>query len=231
MKTSTLVLSALAFSLAGRGLADPGDTHFLFKATALFPVQIETIDSRGNTLVTKLSLGTKELVNLALARPFYQAINAKTEVLVVNVNENKPNQASLAVYLPPPVNVLYPICNLSPGGVPASKTTENASTDKGKGTGLGPGTIVATDASFGAPAIALNSLQSTEICASSNGSWTPGDHGPTFSTAATGIIGDIKGKLTDKNNVTTTLDGLIIKGMYTSSGKPIQPFPFGYIEP
>jgi hypothetical protein len=109
--------------------------------------------------------------------------------------------------------------------------TENSSTDKGKGTGLGPGTIAATTAGTVADR-ALNSLQSTDVCASSNGSWSPGDHFPTFNCSATGIIGDIKGNLTSQKpgSVTLVLDGLIIKGMFTGSGAPIKPYPFGYIE-
>jgi hypothetical protein len=237
MKNSTLALAVVAFFFAGHVMANSGDRHFLFKATALFPVQIEKIDPHNPavTIVTKLSLGTKELINLALARPFDHPI-ASNEILIVNVNENRADQTELQVYVKPadgsPGGTLYQVCTVSSGGNPATKLTENSSTEKGKGTGLGPGTIAATIA--GTPADrAANSLQSTDICASSNGSWTPGDHFPTFNCSATGIIGDIKGNLTSQKagSATVALDGLIIKGMFTGAGSPIKPYPFGYTEP
>lgn len=231
MKTSILPLAIATFSVAASSLAGPGDRHFLFKATALFPVQIEKSDGVGGTVVTKLSLGTRELVNLALARPFDHPIDAKKEVLVVNVNESTPDETSLQVYKID-TNIVYTVCNISAGSNPSSKLTDKSGSDAGKGAGLGPGTIVATSSGFPLADRNKNSLQSTDVCASSTGSWTPGDHFPTFKSSATGIIGDIKGVMTSQKpgSITQSLDGLIIKGMFTGSGRPIEPFPFGYVE-
>jgi hypothetical protein len=224
-------------------VADPGDRHFLFKASAVFPVQIEKLDNQGNTIVTKLTLGTKELINLTLARPFDHPI-ASNELLVVNVTEQNPDQTRLQVYVRPADGseggTLYPLCTVTSGGSPATKTTQNASSDKGKGAGLGPGTIAATTAGTDDDRL-KNSLESTDICASANASWTPKvKHVPglgdqefaAFSCSATGIIGDIKGKLTSQKtgSVTVTLDGLIVKGAFTGSGTPIKPYPFGFVE-
>ena len=227
MKNSILVLSIIACAFTGRAIADAGDRHFLFKASALFPVQIEKPDPRnpGGTILTKVSLGSKEMVNLALARAVDTPLNAKTEVLAVDVNDNaaRHNQTTLVVFRPDS-GLIFPICTLASGGAPSVKMTDDPAPNaiKEKGTGLGPGTIVATDAGFPLADRNKNSLQSTDICASSNASFGPGAHAPIFTLSATGVIGDIKAKMTKIRETTPTdLDGLIIKGMFSASGQAI----------
>lgn len=221
MKKSFLPLTALTLALAGSAFADPGDRHFIFKATALLPVQIEKIDKKGEIIVSKVSLGTKELVNLATAQPVYEALDSKTEILAVDVNHDDENSSVLIVFNPTTESIVARIITLAAGGAPSVRGGTNSHSDKSKGTGLSPGSILATAPSFGAPAIALNSLGNTDICAAANGTWTPTEAGPKFTLSATGIIGDIKGIMTDKKDVTSALDGVVIKGMFTSSGKSI----------
>ncbi|MEQ1861797.1 MAG: hypothetical protein ABMA13_17910 [Chthoniobacteraceae bacterium] len=228
MKNSILFLSILALSLASASaqFAVEG-RHYLFKASALFPVQIEKLDARGNTVVTKISLGTKELVNLALGRPINTRLNPRTEVLAVDVDDFTHNETRLVVYRPDS-GLIHPICVLAAGGMPSTKVSDNESVIKEKGTGLGPGTFVATDPSIPGADTNKNSLQSTDFCASSTGSFGPGRNSPVFKLTATGVIGDIKGKMTKiADTVTTDLDGLIIKGMFSASGGAI----FTYFEP
>lgn len=224
MKTSLLALALIASALVHRGVADSGNRHFMYKATALFPVQIEKPDPKnpGGTILTKVTLGTKEIVNLALARPFDTPLNPKTEQLAVDINDVNHNQTTLVVYRPDS-GLIFPVCELTTGGTPVTRVTNpdpTPTSHKGKGTGLAPGTIFATDPSFGAPAIAQNSLQSTDLCASTSASFGPGAHNPIFTASATGIIGDIKGKMTSKKpgSITADLDGLIVKGSFTSGG-------------
>jgi hypothetical protein len=227
MKTSIFVLSAIALSLAGADAQVPVmGRHFLFKASALFPVQIEKPDPNhpGGTILTKVSLGTKEMVNLALARPFNTPLNAKTEVLAVDVNDFVHDKTTVVVYRPDS-GLIFPICVLSVGGTPSVMMSNNPNTIKEKGAGLGPGTIVATDASFPQADRDKNSLQSTDICASSTASFGPGPRAPIFTLSATGVIGDVKAKLTAIGETTTTdLDGLIVKGMVSASGQAIKTY-------
>jgi hypothetical protein len=224
MKISILALAFIALSLAGASAQSPVmGRHFLFKASALFPVQIEKPDPKnpGEKILTKLSLGTKELVNLALARPINTPLNAKTEVLAVDIDDYNHDQTTLVVYRPDS-GLIYPVCVLSNTHPTEAKVTDNPSTVKEKGTGLGTGTILATSTDFSLADRNKNSLQSTDICASSNASFGPGPHSPIFTLAATGVIGDIKGKMTKTTDTSTTdLDGLIIKGMFSASGGAI----------
>ena len=225
MKTPLLFLSVLALCLTGASAQTAVmGRHYLFKASALFPVQIEKLDAKGNTVITKVSLGTRELVNLTLGRPVNTKLNPKTEVLAVDIDDFTHNETRLVVFRPDS-GLIYPLCVLAAGGTPATKVSDNETVIKEKGTGLGPGSILATDPSIPGAEVAKNSLQSTDFCASSNASFGPGRNSPVFTLSATGVIGDIKGKMTKiADTVTTDLDGLIIKGMFSASGGAIHQY-------
>jgi hypothetical protein len=205
------------FSLLGIALLLPATAGaaplFHYKATALFPVQTEEYDPKnpGGTIIKKLSLGTKEIINLGLGKPL-STKNGPDIVLAVALNHDNPGTARLVVYNKKTLTELTTVLVLVTA--PATNVSSKDG-DKGTGNGLAPGRIQAT--TLGTPS--QDGLDQTDICGAATGGLTPTETGPTFKMSATGIIGDIKGRIAGQ-----ILDGLIIKGMFTASGKPIDHF-------
>jgi hypothetical protein len=185
---------------------------FHWKATALFPVQTEEPDPKipGGTIIKKVSLGSKELINLALGQPL------KTKnpdlVLAVEANHDDPNNAKLVVYNSHTLTTIVTLFTLLD---PISDNVASKDGDKGTANGLSRGRIAATV--LGTPA--QDGLAQTDVCCSATAGLTPTAVGPNFKLSVTGIVGPIQGFVAG-----VSLDGLIIKGMFTASGRPIDHF-------
>lgn len=209
---SILTLIGVALFLPNAAKSAP---IFHWKATALFPVQTEVPDPSphalpGATIIKKLSLGSKELINLVLGQPL--ATKNPDLVLAVRANHDDPNNATLVVYN---AKTLTEIATLFTLLDPIDNNVASKDGDKGTANGLTRGRISATV--LGNPA--QDGLLQTDVCGAATAGLTPTPVGPNFKMSVTGIVGPIQGKIAG-----VALDGLIIKGMFTASGKPIDHF-------
>lgn len=184
---------------------------FHFKASAVFPIQTEEPDPKiiGGTIVKKITLGTKEIINLALGLPPKTKVSSNI-VLAVAVDHNLPNNAKLVVY---DKHLLVELATVLILIDPVDTNTSSKDGEKGSGNGLSRGTIQQTPG--GPPA---NGFFQTAVCGAATASKTPGPHGPTFKMSVTSILGPIQANI-DPDFV----DGLIIKGSFSAGGKPLDP--------
>jgi hypothetical protein len=192
------------------------DYYFIFKAAAMMPVQIEGTDKNGNDVIVKKTLGSNELVNLALGRSLAVKPNPETEILALAHNSSNPANTKLIVYNKTTQAIVATICNTV--SLPGTQQTDKLNTDKEKGDGIAVVTFQAT--TKGNPG--LNGFTaSTTAYGAATGAWTPTDNGPVFALKATALIGPMKFRITDALNITTTYDGLVINGMFQTSGVAI----------
>lgn len=207
-----LTLAAAALVLSSTVGAAP---IFHYKATALFPIQTEEDDPKNTdpsaTIVKKVSLGSKQIINMALGQPLDTKIGSYI-VLAVALNHDDPGSAKLVVYDSKALTELATVFTLL-----TTPTTNEATKDGDKGTGNGLSTGRFRTTTLGAPA--QDGFQQTDLCCSATGGLTPTPVGPTFKMSVTGMIGPFLGNIAG-----VSVDGLIIKGMFTASGKPIDHF-------
>lgn len=206
----TLIGLALCFPTSAQAIT------FHFKASAVFPVQTEEPDLRPNalpgaTIVKKVTLGTKEIINLALGLPLKTKV-PKDTVLAVALDHDLPDNAKLVVYDKHLLTELATVLNLID---PVDTNAGSKDGEKGSGNGLSRGTIHTT--TLGTPG--QNGFQTTDVCGAATASKTPTPIGPIFKMSVTSILGPILANID-----ALPLDGLIIKGSFSAGGKPLDPF-------
>jgi hypothetical protein len=130
-------------------------------------------------------------------------------VLAVEANHDLPDAAKLVVYNKKTLTTLLTLFTLLD---PIDNNVATKDGDKGTANGISRGRI-ATVGNI------TNGLTQTDVCGSATSGLTPGPTGPSFKLSMTGIVGPIQGFIAG-----VPLDGLIIKGMFKSSGKPIDHF-------
>jgi len=194
-----LLASALAFHAAGA--AALSDVFEIEKATVTLPVVYQTLDSHGlNVLATK-TLKTDDLVNLALGRSLATKLDKSTEVLAFAADASTPGAGSkLIVFNPTTKTITATVWNFGNDFVLLSND------DFSKNSAYGSMVVVATTA--GDPA--HNGLLTTTLTAAGTGKFG--------SLSSTAVIGPVSFTFTDKNNVTTTINGIVLNGKAKGSG-------------
>jgi hypothetical protein len=210
----TLTVAAVVFT-AMQSAAN-ADWFFIFKAVAMMPVQQEATDSKGNDIIIKKTLGSNDLVNLALGRSLSTKPNPDTEILALAHNSTTPSTSKLIVYNKNTQQIVATICKTT--SLPGIQQTDKLNTEKEKGDGIAVVSFQAT--TLGTPA--KNGVTSaTTAYGAATGSWTPTPTGPVFALKATALIGPMKFRVTDASNVTTNFDGLVVNGMFQTTGVAI----------
>jgi len=208
MKPSLFLLPAIAAALVIPAPLKAAPI-FHWKAVAVFPVQIEVPDPKvpGGTLTKVISLDSKEIINLALG----QDLKTKNPdlILAVRMNHDDPANALLCVYNCETLTKVADVLKLLAAPITNVKTKDN---DKGTGNGLGFGQLFAMGN-------ATNGLDENPLTFSATSSLAPTPVGPSFRMTVNGLIGQITGHIDG-----VLLDGILLKGMFTASGKPIDHF-------
>lgn len=208
MKTSLIVLLTTAAALLIPSSLKAAPTFF-WKAKALFPVQIEEPDPKnpGGTITKVVSLDSNEIINLALG----QDLTTKNPdlVLAVRMNHDDPATALLCVFNPGTFTKVADVLKLLGAPVTNVKAKDPGGETKGNGNGLGFGQLFQMGN-------ATNGLDQNPLTFAATSSLAETPDGPNFKMSVTGLIGQITGFIDG-----VALDGILIKGMFTASGKPL----------
>jgi hypothetical protein len=202
----TLTLAALLLALAP-ARAGAQVTFLVFKATLELAVRFQTVDGGGNPIVAVRKLKTNDVINLALGRSLATKPNKATEVLALAADDSTPGPLSrLVVYNPATNTFTTTVWTLS--GVALFSNT-----DFSDNVGIGNATFAAT--TLGDPA--KNGFSSTTLAGAGTGKGTGG----SAKAASTALSGRVKFTTTDANNVTTTIDGLVVSAKFKAGGKTL----------
>jgi len=196
--SSCVLATILALPAAAAAIID---TFEIEKATVSLPVVFQTLDSHGmNTLATK-TLKTNDLVNLALGRSLATKLDKSTEVLAFAADASTPGAGSaLVVFNPATKTITATVWNFGNDFMLLSNE------DFSKNSAFGSMVIVATATGDAAH----NALHATTLEAAGTGKFG--------SLSSTAVIGPVSFTFTDANNVTTTINGIVLKGKAKGSG-------------
>lgn len=231
MKNLLVAIFAGAVSLAFSFAARAADTEFvIFKAAASLPVLYVEEGMAVDKQLTKV-LAAKDIINLSLGRGLDFKVDTKTEMLALAVAYEDDGQMDYA----PQVVIAVPKTRLiiwNPlAAVPANRWVKTVGTltkleydrlytssgQKGQGfaTAVIPEGAVAENKFFA-------------VTLSGTGKLTQKDNlgflvGEAFSL--TGLGGRVKFNYTDKTHPAPgfLVNGVVVKGMLTTSGKPLEP--------
>lgn len=200
MRYGTLFgMLALVVVPSGRATAD---TFEVSKASVTLPVVYQTLDSHGVQILATKTLKTADVVNLALGRSLATKVNKKTEVLALAGNATTPGADSQVVVFNPQTNTITAkVWDFGNDFVLLSNEdfSKNAAA----------GSMVFATTAVGDPV--HNGFSTTTV--------TMGGTGKAQAVAtSTAIVGPLSFKFTDASNVTTIINGLVLKGKFKSGG-------------
>jgi hypothetical protein len=206
MRLRTLAATGLLLLVAPAS-AGAQVTFLVFKATLEIAARFQTVDGGGNPVIGIRKLKTNDIINLALGRSLATKPDKKTEVLALAADNTTPGPLSkLVVYNPTTNTFTATVWDFS--GV---ALFSNA--DFSDNVGIGNATFVATV--LGDPT--KNGFSSTTLSGGGTGKGTGG----SAKAASTALSGRIMFTTTDANNVTTTIDGLVISSKFKAGGKTL----------
>ena len=191
-------------------------TYHIFKAVSLMPIQVESTDKAGNGVLVKMSLGNKELINLALGRSVDTAIPSNV-LLALAYNIDNPALNKWVVFNTTTKLFMGTVANgVSLPALPV--TTDKLTGNANGGGGVAIMNFVPT------PSIGLNGIVSaTTAYGAAQGTWTSTPAGPIFALKASALFGPMVVKITNsKTGVTTTYDGIVVQGMFQTSGVAVE---------
>jgi hypothetical protein len=194
-------LLALVLLTGAQASNDTTDTFALFKCTVSLPVVYQTTNAKGHQVLATFKLNGNDLVNLALGRSLDTKLDPKTEVLAFASDQSTPGAGSqLVVFNPTSQAVTATVFSTSDFGLLSNEDfTQNAAfaTANFNFTVVGdPGHDALI---FGALAVG-------------------GTGKSAGSFASTSVAGPFEFRFTDDQEVTTTIEGLVLKGKIKASG-------------
>jgi hypothetical protein len=204
MKVAIMVLTGVLVMRSAPAPAAIADTFAVFAASVTFPVMFQTTDAHGNQVIATKTLKTPDVVNLALGRSLATKLNKATETLAFASDVSTPGAGSMLVVFNPTLQTI----------VATVFTTSNfvllSNQDFSKNAAFSDVTIQTTV--DGDPV--HNRFQTTTLAMAGTGK-------SAGSFSATSMGGPITITITDASNVTTTIDGLVVKGKLKASGKQL----------
>jgi hypothetical protein len=168
-------------------------------------VQYPGLDANNNQVVKVRKLATNDIINLALGRSLTTKPDKKTEVLTLAADNTTPGtESQVIVFNPTAQTFTTPVWTLS-------NITLFSNADFTSVVGAANATFVAT--TLGTPA--LNGFAASVLSGGGTGKGT----GFSAKAASTALSGPVIFTATDANNVTTTINGLVINGKFKAGGK------------
>lgn len=227
MKTLvSLIALTLLVHMAPSALAQ--DTYTLFKAAASLTVTKVIpgdIDTNFNDSAVAKTLGTSDVINLALGRPLGTKVTTMLAVAVVAEGPGMIGtpKTRLVVYDPAAMGVTRiaaTVATLTALDTEATAPVNGAR----KGQGISGVQIVETVGGQD------NKFFSTTLRGAAMGKATANAATPgglsAFSVAATGLAGPLHVKFTTMRGLADEFDGFVIKSKFTAGGKPLDSLTF-----
>jgi len=201
----SMLLAATVLALLAVSSAAHAQIPFLvFKASVTLPVQFPGLDKKGNPATLVRKLGTNDIINLALGRSLATKPDKATEVLALAADDSTPGTLSkLVVYNPSSNSFTATVWTQSNSTLLSNPNFTNI-------VGVANANIVAT--TLGTPS--QNGFSATVLSGGGTGKGTGG----SAKAASTSLSGPLKFTVTDANNVTTTIDGIVIAGKFKAGG-------------
>lgn len=208
-----ILVATLGFFMANQAHAG---LYHVFRAAAVMPIQVEAVDKKGDTVLMKKTLGTKDLVNLALGMPLNHKIPSNyVFALAYNISDQTSNK--LIVFDTNSKSIVATVASTQslPAGTLQSDK-EKVKTEKGSG--------VAVVTFLKTPSLGANGIvENTTVFGAAEASWTPTEKGPIFGMKATALFGPMVVRITDpKTDEMVEYDGIVVRGMFQTKGVALE---------
>ena len=221
-------------------MESPGaETLVIFKAAAALPVTMvipghfDGMDFVNDVRVSKTLKGD-DLVNLAMGRSLGTKVDKTREVLALALADEGPGDVAapttrVIVYNPDPAVATDPE-RIKATIFTLSALSFDAATISGKPTGQGIGTVAVTPTPDPPPDPAGDATKNALLATSLDGAAIASATLSSVDASITGFKVTLKGlggafhfKYTDaKHPASTDIDGILISGMFTTTGKPLK---------
>ncbi len=205
--TRLITIAAMIFLLAAPTPSSAQIPYLVVKASLSLDVQFQGLDAQSNPVVKVQKLSTNDIINLALGRSLSTKPDKNTEVLALAADDSTPGLGSLLVVFNPNTQAF------TTNVWTQSNVTLLANQDF-SGAVVAIATLTIPQTTLGSPS--LNGFLQSTLSAGGSGKGENGAKG-----AAKSLSGTINFKFTDANNVTTTINGIVIAGKFKAGGKSL----------
>jgi hypothetical protein len=205
MRLVPFLALALALLPGAQASSDGTDTFALFKCTVSLPVVHQTTNAKGHQVLASFKLDGNDLVNLTLGRSLDTKLDKATEVLAFASDQSTPGAGSRLVILNPSTHEVTATVFFTTNFVLVNNedfTQNDAFAD-----------AQLQESSLGDPA--HDALHASTIAVAGSGK-------SAGSLQSTAVAGPVSFTFTDAQDVTSTIEGVVLKGKLKVSGPQLE---------